>query len=146
MTLGVTGAVCGARYAETTLRLSRVIVLGGNLEARQALGTAEVLRQRNLADTAKLEIASRTTARYVAVAAAQQQLEFARERVKLAEQTRAEVARWVEAARNPASDLRAAETALAGEALEVEGCDNELTRATMTQAAHIRSKSGGRKR
>src|SRR3546814_7305822 len=86
----LTGAVGGARYAETTLRLSRVIELGGKREARQALGNAEVLRQRNLADTAKLEIASRTTARYVAVAAAQQQLEFARERVKLAEQTRAE--------------------------------------------------------
>src|SRR3546814_9375334 len=63
---GGTGAVGGARYAETTLRLSRVIELGGKREARQALGTAEVLRQRNLADTAKLEIASRTTARYVA--------------------------------------------------------------------------------
>src|SRR3546814_19035836 len=93
------------------------------------------MRQRNLADTAKLEIASRTTARYVAVAAAQRQLEFARERVKLAEQTRAEVARWVEAARNPASDLRAAEIALAEAELEVEDAEHEVTGALRTLAA-----------
>lgn len=132
---GGTGAVGGARYAETTLRLSRVIELGGKREARRALGTAEVLRQRNLADSAKLEIASRTTARYVAVAAAQQQLEFARERVKLAEQTRAEVDRWVEAARNPASDLRAAEIAVAEAELAVEDAEYELASARMTLAA-----------
>src|SRR3546814_2701459 len=64
-------------------------LLGGKREARQALGTAEVLRQRNLAESARLEVASRTTARYIAVAAAQQRLEFARERVKLAERARA---------------------------------------------------------
>src|SRR3546814_3165350 len=63
-------------------------LLGGKREARQALGTAEVLRQRNLAESARLEVASRTTARYIAVAAAQQRLEFARERVKLAERAR----------------------------------------------------------
>src|SRR3546814_17436893 len=77
----LTGAVGGARYAETTLRLRRVIELGGKREARQALGTAEVLRQRHLADTAKLEIARRTTARYVAVAAAQQHLRSDESRV-----------------------------------------------------------------
>src|SRR3546814_13773873 len=65
---GGTGAVGGARYAETTLRLSRVIELGGKREARQALGTAEVLRQRNLAEHARLEVARRTTARSTAVA------------------------------------------------------------------------------
>src|SRR3546814_1402294 len=112
-------------------------LLGGKREARQALGTAEVLRQRNLAESARLEVASRTTARYVAVAAAQQQLEFARERVKLAEQTRAEVARWVEAARNPASDLRAAEIALAEAELEVEDAEHELDRkSTRLNSSH----------
>src|SRR3546814_9519566 len=49
--------------------------------------------------------------------------------------TRAEVARWVEAARNPASDLRAAEIALAEAELEVEDAEHELTSARMTLAA-----------
>src|SRR3546814_996126 len=84
-------------------------LLGGKREARQALGTAEVLRQRNLAESARLEVASRTTARYIAVAAAQQRLEFARERVKLAERARAEVDRWVTAARNPRSEEHTSE-------------------------------------
>src|SRR3546814_19499118 len=81
-----------------------------------------------------LPYTTRLRSRYVAVAAAQQQLEFARERVKLAEQIRAEVARWVEAARNPASDLRAAEIALAEAELEVEDAEHELTSARMTLA------------
>lgn len=132
---GGTGEVGGARYAETTLRLSRAIELGGKRAARQALGTAEVLRQRNLAENARLEVASRTTVRYIAVAAAQQRLEFARERVKLAEQTRTEVGRWVVAARNPASDLRAAEIAAIEAELTVEDAEYELTSARMALAA-----------
>lgn len=130
-----TGAVGGVDYAETTFRLSRVIELGGKREARRTLGMAEVLRQRNQAEAARVEVASRTTKRYIAAAAAQQRLEFARERVKLAERTRSEVARWVAAARNPESDLRAAEIALAEAELEVEDAEHELTSARMTLAA-----------
>lgn len=132
---GGSGELGGARYAETTLRLSRVIELGGKRAARQALGVAEVARQRNLADSAGLAVASRTTARFIEVAADQQRLQFARERVTLAERTRAEVARWVSAARNPESDLRAAEIALAEAELAVEDAEHELSASRMTLAA-----------
>ena len=132
---GGSGELGGARYAETTLRLSRVIELGGKREARQALGAAEVARQRNLSDSAGLAVASRATARFIEVAADQQRLQFARERVTLAERTRAEVARWVSAARNPESDLRAAEIALAEAELAVEDAEHELSASRMTLAA-----------
>src|SRR3546814_12336271 len=110
-------------------------LLGGKREARQALGTAEVLRQRNLAESARLEVASRTTARYIAVAAAQQRLEFARERVKLAERARAEVDRWGTAARNPASDPRTAEIPWAQAELAVEAHEPELHSPPLTPGA-----------
>src|SRR3546814_19425512 len=58
---GGTGAVGGPRYAETTLRLSRVLELGGRREARQTHGPAEVLRPRHLAGTARHELAIRRT-------------------------------------------------------------------------------------
>ena len=132
---GGSGELGGARYAETTLRLSRVIELGGKRDAREALGAAEVARQRNLADSAGLAVASRTTARFIEVAADQQRLQFARERVTLAERTRAEVARWVSAARDPESDLRAAEIALAEAELAVEDAEHELSASRMTLAA-----------
>lgn len=130
-----TGALSGVHSAETTLRLGRVIELGGKRAARQALGAAEVARQRNASETARVDIASRTTARFIEVVADQQRLEFAREQVKLADRTRREVAMWVAAARNPESDLRAAEIAVAEAELEREHAEHELASARMTLAA-----------
>jgi len=130
-----TGALSGVRSAETTLRLGRVIELGGKRAARRALGAAEVARQHNVADTARLEISSRATARFIEVVADQQRLAFAREQVKLAERTRREVASWVAAARNPESDLRAAEIAVAEAELDREHAEHELASAKVTLAA-----------
>lgn len=133
--VGGTGALSGVHSAETTVRLGRVIELGGKRAAHQALGAAEVAQQRNLSDTARLDIASRTTARFIEVVADQQRLEFAQEQVKLAERTRREVATWVAAARNPESDLRAAEIAVANAELEREHAEHELASARITLAA-----------
>ena len=130
-----TGALSGVRSAETTLRLGRVIELGGKRAARRALGAAEVARQHNVADTARLEISSRATARFIEVVADQQRLAFARKQVKLAERTRREVASWVAAARNPESDLRAAEIAVAEAELDREHAEHELASAKVTLAA-----------
>jgi cobalt-zinc-cadmium efflux system outer membrane protein len=129
------GTLSGVRSAEATLRLGRVIELGGKREARQALGAAEVARQRHASDAARLDIGSRTAARFIEVVADQQRLDFAREQVGLAERTRREVARWVTEARNPESDLRAAEIALAEAELEREHAEHELASARMALAA-----------
>lgn len=130
-----TGELSGVHSAETTLRLGRVIELGGKRAARQALGAAEVAQQHNLGDTARLDIASRTTVRFIEVLADQQRLTSALTQVTLAERTRGEVAAWVAAARNPESDLHAAEIALADAELAREHAEHELAAARMTLAA-----------
>lgn len=130
-----TGALSGVHLAETTLRVGRVIELGGKRAARQALGSAEISQQRHLVDTARVDIASRTTTRFIEVVADQQRLKYAQERVRQAERTRREVATWVAAARNPESDLRAAEIAVAEAELEREHAEHELASARMTLAA-----------
>ena len=130
-----TGTLSGADSAEITLRVSRVIELGGKRAARQALGSAEISQQQNLAQTARINIASRTTARFIEVVADQQRLAYAQERVEQAEHTRREVAAWVAAARNPESDLHAAEIAVADAELEYEHAEHELASARTTLAA-----------
>lgn len=133
--IGGTGGLSGLRAAETTLRVGRVIELGGKRAARQALGGAEVAQQRHQVDTVRLDIASRTTLRFIEVVADQRRLVDAVERVRLAERTRREVAAWVAAARNPESDLRAAEIAVAEAELEREHAEHELASARVTLAA-----------
>jgi cobalt-zinc-cadmium efflux system outer membrane protein len=133
--IGGTGALSGVHAAETTLRVSRVIELGGKRIARQALGDAEIAQQQHHAEVARIDIASRTTTRFIEVAADQRSLADVIERVKLAERTRREVAAWVAAARNPESDLRAAEIAVAEAELEREHAEHELASARVTLAA-----------
>jgi cobalt-zinc-cadmium efflux system outer membrane protein len=84
---------------------------------------------------ARLEIESRTRSRWIEVLVDQDRLKAAREQVALAERTRREVAGWVAAARNPESDLRAAEIAVAEAELEREHAEHELTSARWTLAA-----------
>jgi cobalt-zinc-cadmium efflux system outer membrane protein len=130
-----TGALSGFRSAETTLRIGRIIELGGKREARQALGAAEVGRQTSAAAAARVGIASRTTSRFIEVLADQERLAWARERVAQAERTRREIASWVTAARNPESDLRAAEIAVSEAELAREHAEHELASAKVSLAA-----------
>jgi cobalt-zinc-cadmium efflux system outer membrane protein len=130
-----TGALSGVDSAETTLRIGRVLELGGKRAARQALGAAEVEQQRNQADATRIAVASRTAGRFIEVVADQRRLAYAHERVKQAARTRREVASWVAAARNPESDLRAAEIAVAEAELEREHAEHELDSARVSLAA-----------
>ena len=114
------GSLRGADSAETTLRISRVIELGGKRAAREALGDAQVGQQAQ---------------RFIEVLADQRRLDYARERASQAERTRGEVSAWVRAARNPETDLHAAELAVAEARLEFEHAEHELDSARMTLAA-----------
>lgn len=129
------GNLRGIRSAETTLRIGRVIELGGKREARQTLGQAELREQEHQATKARIDLASTTAARFIEVLARQQRLAYAEERVEQAERTRQEVAAWVKAARNPDSDLQAANIAVAEAQLNRESAEHELASAKMTLAA-----------
>ncbi|AEV25530.1 MULTISPECIES: TolC family protein [Azospira] len=133
--VGGTGAFRGGQSAETTLRIGRVIELGGKREARQALGSAEINQQQNLSEATRLDVISRTSLRFISVLADQQRLKYAQEQVGQAERTRREVANWVAAARNPESDLRAAEIAVADAELERTRAEHKLTSARLTLAS-----------
>lgn len=129
------GSLSGVRASEATLRIGKVLELGGKRSARQALGRAEVSEQLNSADAVRVALIRETTSRFIEVVADQERVAFARERVKLAERSRREVASWVNAARNPESDLRSAEIALAEAELELEDAQHELESARVTLAA-----------
>lgn len=132
---GGTGAISGLQSSETTLRIGRVLELGGKRAARQALGTAELNQQRNQAEAARVDIVSQTALRFIEVVADQERLAFANERLALAHRFRREVASWVNAARNPESDLRAAEIAVAEAELELENAEHELETARAALAS-----------
>lgn len=129
------GSLRGADAAETTVRVSRVIELGGKRAAREAMGEAEIGQQAHRIQQARIDIASRTQARFIEVLADQQRLETAREQVTQAERTRREIAAWVQSARNPETDLHAAELVLAEAQLEREHAEHELLSARVTLAA-----------
>lgn len=130
-----TGDLRGMHSSEITLRLGRVFELGGKQEARQALGAAEIDRQQNSAEFIRLELAARTTVRFIEVVAGQERLNFARQQVQLAQRTRREVGNWVRAGRNPESDQAAADIALAEAELEQGNAEHELETAKVLLAA-----------
>ena len=123
------------RSAEITGRIGRVIELGGKRQARQALGAAEVARQQAGIGTTRLEVRARTVARFVEVLADQQRLANAAQRITLAKRTQREVASWVAAARNPESDLHAADIEVAKAELDREHAEHELDAARVSLAA-----------
>ncbi len=129
------GSLRGVDSAETTLQISRVLELGGKQAAREALGVAQVGQQAQRLQQARFDIASRTAARFIEVLADQQRLAHAVERLSQAERTRDEVAAWVQAARNPETDLHAAELAVSEAQLDREHAEQELSSARMTLAA-----------
>ncbi len=130
-----TGSLRGMSAAETTLSIGRVIELGGKREAREALGRAEIKEQRHRTDTVRIDLTSLTSTRFIKVLAKQQELKYAEERIRLAGQTRQEVAARVASARSPKSDLQAAEIALAEAELDRKNAMQELASARMALAA-----------
>jgi cobalt-zinc-cadmium efflux system outer membrane protein len=128
-------ALAGTDAAETTLRLGRVIELGGKRTARQNLGAADVARHRHSSEAARLRVAALATTRFIEVVADQQRLQLAEQHVELARRARSEIARWVQEARNPETDLHAAELALTDAELEREHAEHELASARVTLAS-----------
>jgi cobalt-zinc-cadmium efflux system outer membrane protein len=130
-----TGELHGFDSAESTLQLSRVIELGGKRASRRVLGEAEIAQADHARMIARLDAFSLATQRFAEVVADQERLALANERVQLAGRTRQEVERVVHGARNPETDLRGAEIALAEAELEREHAEHELRAARVTLAS-----------
>jgi cobalt-zinc-cadmium efflux system outer membrane protein len=129
------GPLSGVRSAEATVRLSRLIELGGKREARMAVGEAGVARQRHAAELARIDVVADASRRFVDVLADQARVAIARHGVDRAQDTVSQVSRWVAAGRSPDSEKIQAEIALRQARLALEDVEHELLTARMALSA-----------
>ncbi len=133
--VGGTGSVSGVRSADLTLRLGKVIELGGKRDARQALGRAEVERQQNIVRQRQLDLAAETTRRYIAVAEGQRELELTSEQWALARETEAAVRLRVTRGVAPEADQALAQIAVVRAEIDHEHAEHELASAQFALVA-----------
>lgn len=130
-----TGALSGVHGAEATLRLSQVIELGGKSTLRLARGRADVERQLNAGEQRRLDLASETTRRYIAVVEGQQELVLAERHEKLVRETEAAVRHRVARGVAPEADQALAQIAVVRAQLAFEHAEHELASARFALAA-----------
>ncbi|MBL8201069.1 MAG: TolC family protein [Chromatiales bacterium] len=125
----------GLDAAEGTFALSQVIELGGKRDARGAAAQSgrELLAVER--QVAQLDVLAEVTRRFVAVAAAQEQLALAREGATLARGTVDDVALRVRAAKSPEAELLRSRAALSRDLLEVQRAEAELGAARQALSA-----------
>jgi cobalt-zinc-cadmium efflux system outer membrane protein len=120
------GAASGLSGAELTLSVSRVVEARGQAQRRMDLAN----RQREHIDVsrqvAQLDALAEVTRRFIHVVSDQEQLQLTQLATQLAEETVAEVARRVEAARSPVVELSRARIVLARARVEQEHAEHEL--------------------
>lgn len=129
------GPLSGIRGAEATLRLSRLIEMGGKREARIAVGETDVARQRHAVDIARIDVAAETGRRFVEVLADQTRVAIARDGVDRAQTILNQVSRWVAAGRSPDSEKLQAGILLGQAELTLEDAEHELLTARMALSA-----------
>jgi len=132
---GGTGSLSGIRSAEATLRMGQVYELGGKRAARQALGLADVDRQLHAVQQRRLDLATETTRRYIAVAGAQHELALALQQTALALETEAAVRQRVERGVAAEADQSLAQIAVVRAELAQEHAEHQLASAQFALAA-----------
>lgn len=129
-----TGDVSNIGGAETTLRLGKVFELGGKREARRQRGLAEIARQENSATRRRLDLATETTKRFVAVVEAQEALALTARQVTLTRETETAVQQRVDRGVASAGDVALAKIAVARADLARERAEHALARARFSLA------------
>lgn len=127
-----TGAVSGIHGAEATLRLGRVLELGGKRSARQDVGAAQVARQLNVVEQRRLDLAATATRRFIEVVAKQARLDLAARSLTLANESRKAITYRVQRGRSPEADLQLADLAVIRADLEREDAAHELDSARVS--------------
>lgn len=133
--VGGTGRFSGLHGAETTLRLGRVLELGGKRDARRALGAAEVVRSQLGLDQTRLQLATETIVRFVEILADQARVDVAAKDQALARELTATVDHWVKVGRSPESDLALMQIRQEQADIKVEHAAHELASARVALAA-----------
>lgn len=121
-----TGSASGTDSLEATIRLSRVIELGGKPGLRRGLGTAELDRLSTDQRLRKLDLETEVARRFVHVVSDQRTLLTARRATELARVARDAARERVEAGASSPAALGRAEIALARARIEQEHAEHEL--------------------
>lgn len=130
-----TGALSGASALESTVRLGRVIELGGKRDARAAFGGRAVEIERAASDRQRLDLAAEVRRRFIATLERQSRLEVLQQNVAAAEQVQATVAQWVAAGRNSDADRLQAEVTVLRTRLAAEDAEHEFESARVALAS-----------
>jgi cobalt-zinc-cadmium efflux system outer membrane protein len=115
-----TGTLSGVQAAEATLQVSRVYEGQARRTARRAQAEHAVAVKAFQGALSLSQLERQTKLHFIAVAAAQRRLALSRQRLDGAKAMREEIKRWVDAARNPESDLVLAELSLSEQELALE--------------------------
>lgn len=130
-----TGAVSNIGGAETTLRLGRVLELGGKRDARAQRGRADLARHETQALGRRLDLALETTRRFIALAEAQDEWDLTGQQVDLLRATEAAVRERVARGVAAEADIAVAEIALARAELAREHAEHERASARFALSA-----------
>lgn len=130
-----TGAVSSLGGAEATLRLSKVLELGGKRTLRERRAGADLARQDNQISRQRLDLAAATTKRFIALVFAQAELDLAASQVKLSKETETVIAERVNRGVAPAGDLALAAITVARADLAQEHAGHEYASASFALAA-----------
>lgn len=115
-----TGLYQGIDRTETTLTLNQTLEWGGDREARTQLAVRQGERTRAGGDVARQDLLHEVEIAYISAQRAQADLMAARERLALAQEVAATVARRVEAARDPLLAASRSNTLVAEAEIAVE--------------------------
>jgi cobalt-zinc-cadmium efflux system outer membrane protein len=132
------GAISGARAAETTLSFSQLIERGGLRDRRIDGARAEYASAEIAAEAARLDVRAEVARRFVHLLSDQAQLSITHEALALAESTAADVERRVKAARSPLAERSRAQISLERARLEQEHAEHEL----LSSRRHLAAATG----
>lgn len=141
--LGGSGEFSGIDRAETTLRLSQRLELGGKRSARRDVarfGHELGLREEDLM---RVEVASEAVARFLGLVAAQQREAIARDQVALNESLLAAVEERIEAGKSASIEKKRFSTRLAEAQLELRRVQREVSAARQVLALSWQGEQGG---
>lgn len=121
-----TGSTSGLDSAEMTLRLTKVLELGGKRELRTQIGNARVALAQLESDTASQRLAARVARRFTDVQSHQERLKLAEDALALANRTSDIVAERVRVGRTSAAEQATASIEVARAELLTERLRREL--------------------
>ncbi|MGD2112457.1 MAG: TolC family protein [Gammaproteobacteria bacterium] len=133
--LAGTGTTRGTDALETTLSLSRVLQTGDQPRLRGELARQEAALLGTEQQAQRLDLLAESAQRFIAVAAAQERIQLARDARTAAQRSLEVVEHRVQAGRSAQAERATAAIALARAGLELAGAESELQSARQTLAA-----------